>query len=250
MIILLVVMFLAGCESYMTGAPNGICSVQRQRPYHDSFLPQMSPAPYRIETNSTSYRPNEPINITITGDGVSFKGFFVTADTTSGAFNGRVDNVTSNVRMVRNCGMTHTDNSSKTSVTIVWTPPPLVHVGNVRFISVVVANFSTFWNNVGSALLTPDFTVYETHKSVWAKMYAQAQNGQQQGGRQIGQVQNGQQQGSRLNGQVQNGQQQGGRLNGQVQNGQQQRRGQRGQGRTNRMRNVNGMQSQFRSMNG
>ena len=51
---------LLGAEAYPEGAPAKVC-VEGGFPHHEGTEPQLSPAPYAIEVNSTEYDPGDVI---------------------------------------------------------------------------------------------------------------------------------------------------------------------------------------------
>ncbi|XP_041378281.1 putative ferric-chelate reductase 1 [Gigantopelta aegis] len=176
LLVLLTASAFVSVSAYKNGAPTFLCAGTFNRPVHETNLPNNKPAPYKFVMNATGvYRPSEPISITLHGNGVSFKGFFVTADTTTGMFDGSVLNTTMGEKAVPSCGMTHVDNSTKMAITLVWTPPKRAHVGNIQFVATVVYNFTLYWSNVRSDYLEPDMTQYRDLDVVMQEMAAEQQ---------------------------------------------------------------------------
>ncbi|XP_046381171.1 putative defense protein 3 [Haliotis rufescens] len=165
---------LAFCLSAVTcvfafpnGAPAELCGSPLGRPMHNETLPQSTCSPFQIVVNATEYGPEQPINITIHGNGLPFRGFLVTADTTTGMFDGTCLNTSADAKAVPNCGMTHSSSVDKTSVTLLWYPPTIVHVGSIQFKLVVVKEYSTYWSDVRSSVLTPSKTGYYSLTDMW-----------------------------------------------------------------------------------
>ncbi|XP_028666970.1 putative ferric-chelate reductase 1 [Erpetoichthys calabaricus] len=153
----LVFLLVHGVTAYSSGLLLDACNTML--PLHDSVA-QISPPPYEITTDKSSYSPGDEIKVTIRGLTHPFKGFLLEAwqdgirnavgsfaEPNSGdQFQGLQCNG------VPNSAVSHTDKLDKTQVQIAWISPtsPL---GNIEFRATLVENKTTFWENVTSALV-------------------------------------------------------------------------------------------------
>ncbi|XP_074859129.1 putative ferric-chelate reductase 1 [Carettochelys insculpta] len=151
--------FCAVFSARVLGFPDG-----KVIPSCDSMLPghhapsQTTSAPYKISVSSTSFDPGDKIIVTLQGiDNSSFAGFLlqartVTGDSIVGTFQITDQNTQGLLcNQVKSSSVSHTNSSSKQTVTAIWVAPS--GTGNVQFRATVVQDFSVFWTDVRSQTL-------------------------------------------------------------------------------------------------
>ena len=143
---------LSTINAYKAGAPATVCN--SMMPKHGAAA-QTDFAPYIILILPILYSSGTTHTVTLVTTGSSFKGYLLTMR--------RVDNHTiivpgfsapNGAQLLTcdnqtNAAVTHTDNSSKTSVMFTWTAPAQ-SVGDLQVVATVVQNKKTFWTNIES----------------------------------------------------------------------------------------------------
>ncbi|XP_060928351.1 putative defense protein Hdd11 [Limanda limanda] len=142
-------------DAYPGGAPTGAC--EDMMPRHSGVLPQPSPAPYSVLTNTNNYQPGNPITVTITGP--EYRGVLLEART-SGNTNalGTWNLPPPDTRFLECNGapqgaVTHSNTNLKGNTTVYrWIPPKFTVP--VYFMATIAQQRTVFWINVKSSTLT------------------------------------------------------------------------------------------------
>ncbi|XP_044053029.1 putative defense protein 3 [Siniperca chuatsi] len=159
-VMLQVLCFVSG---YPTGAPTGACV--DMLPRHSGVLPQPSPAPYTLLTNTRTFQPGKPITVTVTGP--EYRGVLLEARK-EGSTNalGSWQLPPPDTRFLECTGtpqgaITHSNTNLKGNTTVYsWIPPN--STSPVYFMATVAQQRTVFWVNVRSATLTggkPDLSL-------------------------------------------------------------------------------------------
>ncbi|KAE8610572.1 hypothetical protein XENTR_v10012171 [Xenopus tropicalis] len=148
--------YFASVFSFPSGQISASCDTML--PQHRGSTPQTTASPYFITVSNTTFKSGDSITVTIqSNSGNTFKGFLLEAlsvggDTATGTFtitNGDTQGLSCSAGP--NSAVSHTSDSSKSSVTTSWTAPS--GAGPVRFRATVLQGFSTFWSGVESQTL-------------------------------------------------------------------------------------------------
>ncbi|OCT65968.1 hypothetical protein XELAEV_18042222mg [Xenopus laevis] len=147
---------------FPTGAPTSAC--ETMMPGHPGVVPQSSPSPYIIKTNSSSYTKGNPIQVQIIGPG--YRGILLESRTfrstaTLGTWLQPVNNT-----KVLSCpensrgAMTHSNIILKTqATTYTWMPPETVCPNIIFFIATIAEGYDTYWLGVRSSFIWRDSSV-------------------------------------------------------------------------------------------
>ncbi|RDD38018.1 Ferric-chelate reductase 1 [Trichoplax sp. H2] len=155
---LLVLIFVAACNAFSTGAPLTACT--NMIPGH-SVASQTSTPPYTLTVSASSYTASSTLTLTITAtSGGNFKGFFLQARAANSSntvaygefFNAPAGAKTIACNDLANSAATHANSDQKTSISISWRAPS--PVGNVQFFLTVVQQFTTLWTGIKSGIIT------------------------------------------------------------------------------------------------
>jgi len=149
---------LAGhlCHALPTGAPEQACD--NFTPDHRGAVAQTTEAPYALEVSSDTVGQGSTVSVTLksTQSNAPFAGFLIKAVSLTGTQPlGSFSSTEKHVQF-RDCGsseksaVTHTSKDNKTQVTVTWTAPTNFN-DEVLFVATVVANFTTFWQNIKSS---------------------------------------------------------------------------------------------------
>eukprot|EP00079_Xenopus_tropicalis_P035335 XP_017949106.1 PREDICTED: putative ferric-chelate reductase 1 [Xenopus tropicalis] len=148
--------YFASVFSFPSGQISASCDTML--PQHRGSTPQTTASPYFITVSNTTFKSGDRITVTIqSNSGNTFKGFLLEAlsvggDTVTGTFtitNGDTQGLSCSAGP--NSAVSHTSDSSKSSITTSWTAPS--GAGPVRFRATVLQSFSTFWSGVESQTL-------------------------------------------------------------------------------------------------
>ncbi|XP_008287713.1 putative defense protein Hdd11 [Stegastes partitus] len=150
--LLQVLCFVSG---YPSGAPTGAC--EDMIPRHTGILPQPSPAPYTLLTNTKTFEPGKPITVTISGP--EYRGVLLEART-DGSTNalGSWLSPPPDTKFLECSGnpqgaVTHSNTNVKSSNTVYsWMPPN--STSPVHFMATVAQQRAVFWVNVRSSTLS------------------------------------------------------------------------------------------------
>ncbi|XP_024131634.1 putative defense protein 3 [Oryzias melastigma] len=142
-------------EGYPSGAPTGAC--EDMIPRHMGVLPQPSPAPYSLLTDSRTFEAGKPITVTIKGP--DYRGVLLEART-DGSTNalGSWSLPPPDTKFLQCAGnpqgaVTHANTNLKGNSTVYnWIPPSITNP--VYFVATVAEQRTVFWLNVRSATLT------------------------------------------------------------------------------------------------
>ncbi|KAG1957821.1 ferric-chelate reductase [Pimephales promelas] len=150
-----VLQVLSCAQSFPNGAPASACA--DMIPRHGAIQPQPNPAPYTIQTSSTTLQPGNPITVVIKGP--DYAGVLLEAcsgsDTTA---LGTWQTPPSNTKFLECSGnpqgaITHANTLIKNNSTVyTWTPPATAK--SIFFMATVAQQRSVFWVNVKSPTLT------------------------------------------------------------------------------------------------
>ncbi|KAM4578173.1 putative defense protein 3 [Fundulus diaphanus] len=152
-LIALQVLCLVHC--YPNGAPTGAC--KDMMPKHAGVVPQPSPAPYSILTNTKKYQAGMPVTVTIIGP--QYRGVLLEARTEG--FNdayGTWKLPPPDTKFLQCSGnpegaMTHANTNLKGNATVyTWIPHDTVNP--IYFMATVAQQRTIYWLNVRSNILT------------------------------------------------------------------------------------------------
>ncbi|KAK7165417.1 hypothetical protein R3I94_003699 [Phoxinus phoxinus] len=152
-VVVLQVLTCALC--FPNGAPASTCV--DMMPRHGAIQPQPNPAPYTIQTSSTTLQPGQPITVVIKGP--DYAGVLIEARSGSDtAALGTWQTPPSNTKFLL-CSenpqgaITHANTNIKNNSTVyTWTPP--ASAKSIFFMATVAQQRSVFWVNVMSPTLT------------------------------------------------------------------------------------------------
>lgn len=128
-------------------------------PHHHS-RGQTSPSPYQLQTNSSTYRPGELIQVTLWGQ--SFEGFLLQArdptqddPATLGSFILTDPHSTQllNCNKHKGSAVSHTSKSLKSLVRVLWRPPSDPPT-QVQFLVTVVSHYDKFWVKIPGPIIS------------------------------------------------------------------------------------------------
>ncbi|GFN73736.1 ferric-chelate reductase 1 [Plakobranchus ocellatus] len=129
-------------SSYPTGAPTGACTSLNP----DSHGPSTAkdPSPYKLSFSSSTYKPGDVIKVTLSG--AMFKGFLIVGRKEGDVSMANVgffqSPSSSDAQLLCTTGkdgngMTHTNNTVKSTITLAWKAPS-ESMGNIEFHYTVV----------------------------------------------------------------------------------------------------------------
>ncbi|GFS17603.1 ferric-chelate reductase 1 [Elysia marginata] len=130
-------------SSFPTGAPLNACMTLDPSSSHGSST-AIGPSPYKLTYSSSTYRPGEVIQVTLSGS--QFKGFLIVGrkaiDTTRANVGLFQTPSTPDAKLLctglqEGNGVTHTNNTVKSSITLNWKAPSSA-VGDIAFHFTVV----------------------------------------------------------------------------------------------------------------
>ncbi|KAK7093221.1 putative defense protein 3 isoform X1 [Littorina saxatilis] len=171
-----VAVVVAMTNAYPNGAPtlqmnmmmNSMCTTGNMRPGHTRngqfYMPQNTPAPFTLTVDNANipYKTGSKVRVTLTAKpGKSFKGFFITGDGEDapaglqGTFEAALGTQAKPARFCRQ-GITHTNNLTKTAVTVLWSPNVNYTHGKIQFKATVVESFERFYTGVLSNTVNAD----------------------------------------------------------------------------------------------
>ncbi|KAK3583791.1 hypothetical protein CHS0354_022834 [Potamilus streckersoni] len=146
------------------GAPEDACFYMTPRHLHPhtsrKVFPQSGDGFYNITVSSNTFRPDRPIKVTLWGP--PFKGFMMVAaeegaiDWPTGIFYPENRDAKTLYCLDRGDTVTHSNNSYKTEVSVLWYGPENTNLDQVQFIATIVVNITTYYTNIKSGFLTPD----------------------------------------------------------------------------------------------
>ncbi|XP_077062783.1 putative defense protein 3 isoform X2 [Siphateles boraxobius] len=150
-----VLQVLTSVLSFPNGAPASTCV--DMMPRHGGIQPQPNPAPYTIQTSSTTLQPGKPITVVIKGP--DYSGVLLEARSGSDTKAlGTWQTPPSNTKFLECSGnqqgaITHANTNIKNSSTVyTWTPPATAK--SIFFMATVAQQRAVFWVNVKSPTLT------------------------------------------------------------------------------------------------
>ncbi|XP_023270147.1 putative defense protein 3 [Seriola lalandi dorsalis] len=150
----LVLQVLRCVGGYPSGAPTGAC--EDMLPRHSGVLPQPSPAPYALLTNTRTFQPGQPITVTISGP--VYRGVLLEARTGSGTNAlGSWQLPPPDTKFLECSGnpqgaVTHSNTNLKGNSTVYrWIAPN--STSPVYFMATVAQQRTVFWVNVKSTTL-------------------------------------------------------------------------------------------------
>ncbi|KAI3372806.1 hypothetical protein L3Q82_023267, partial [Scortum barcoo] len=142
-------------SGYPSGAPTGAC--EDMMPRHSGVLPQPSPAPYAVLTNTRTFVPGKPITVTVTGP--EYRGVLLEARTGSSTNAlGSWQLPPPDTKYLECTGnpqgaVTHANTNVKGNTTVYsWIPPD--STSPIYFMATVAQQRAVFWVNVRSSTLT------------------------------------------------------------------------------------------------
>ncbi|XP_071337799.1 putative defense protein 3 [Trachinotus anak] len=151
---LLVLQLLCFVGGYPSGAPTGAC--EDMLPRHSGVLPQSSPAPYALHTDTRTFQPGQPITVTISGP--EYRGVLLEARTGSNMNTlGNWELPPPDTKFLECSGnpqgaVTHSNTNLKGNSTAYrWIAPN--STSPVYFIATVAQQRTVFWVNVKSTTL-------------------------------------------------------------------------------------------------
>ncbi|MEQ2225940.1 hypothetical protein ILYODFUR_022700 [Ilyodon furcidens] len=152
---LLTLQVLGFVDCYPSGAPTGAC--KDMMPRHAGVVPQPSPAPYSILTNTRRFQPGMPVTVTIIGP--PYRGVLLEARTEghNDAY-GTWKLPPPDTKFLECSGnpqgaITHANTNLKGNSTIyTWIPHDTVNP--VYFMATVAQQRTIYWLNVRSNILT------------------------------------------------------------------------------------------------
>ncbi|XP_051546421.1 putative defense protein 3 [Myxocyprinus asiaticus] len=156
MILGVVLLQVLNCAlSYPNGAPTSACV--DMMPRHVGAQPQPSPAPYTIQTSSSTFQTGKPVTVAIKGP--DYRGVLLEARSGSDVNAiGTWQTPPSNTKFLECAGnqqgaITHANTTIKNNSTIyTWIPP--APEKNIYFMATVAQQRTVYWLNVKSSTLT------------------------------------------------------------------------------------------------
>ncbi|KAK7093224.1 putative defense protein 2 [Littorina saxatilis] len=154
---------LALVTCYPDGAPAKDCWTER--PLHGDHMPAHGDPPYEITVDklgdsfdANTYTPGEYIQVTISSrDGTPFKGYLLKVYSSNGVSAGVWGAKKGEQHVLRKCGVTHNNNTATNTTTIMWKAPTSPIMDTIQFKAIIVKDYVTFYNNVLSRPLKPDY---------------------------------------------------------------------------------------------
>lgn len=157
-------------DSKPNGAPQDSCFYMTPRHIHPhtnrKVFPTRAMGLYNITTSADVFRPDRPIRVTLWGP--PFKGFMMVAaeegakDWPTGIFYSD-DGSAKMLKCLANADTaTHTNNSYKDSVSVLWYGPENIMSEQIQFIATVVVNLTIYYPNIRSGFLRFDPTLSGT----------------------------------------------------------------------------------------
>jgi len=162
--------------NFNVSAMSSNCMSGNFRPKNGQFMPQADKSPFTVDVTSPSimmYRPGQLVTVQITiPAGKSIRGFFLHGDNSQPTFGGKLTcdkdatnkPVATKVTVCGTQGMTHVDETEKTSNIVCKWNPPSFSVGKVQFSATIVVNRTTFYTGVLSEVTldpAPNTQTYE-----------------------------------------------------------------------------------------
>jgi len=156
-IVVILSAILAVAWSYPTTVPPSpeVCS--KMTPGHGPS-PQKSKSPYTIDVSTANVKGGNNVQVTLSGNGETFKGFYVQARDAQGNRVGTFIPDDGAVKVhgcggIKNNAAHHSGKDDKQSITVHWKAPQAFS-GQVTFVATFVHEFETFWTNVKSGPVT------------------------------------------------------------------------------------------------
>ncbi|XP_054621477.1 putative ferric-chelate reductase 1 isoform X2 [Dunckerocampus dactyliophorus] len=157
------VVFLLGCLAptvwcYTSGQVAASC--ESLQPQHSGLHPQAHPAPFRITTHRRKHKFREEVTVDLQAPGSkAFMGFLLQAQVLGESDPVGSFRLTTNDAQLLNCShkpnsaVSHTSQSPKTSIQVIWTSGSSGNAKPIEFHASFVQNYGTFWVDVISATL-------------------------------------------------------------------------------------------------
>ncbi|KAK3591241.1 hypothetical protein CHS0354_010609 [Potamilus streckersoni] len=138
-----------------SGAPGSKCA--DMFPIHGNTLAQRDASPYTVKVSTTTYKAGDKISVTISGRG-DFRGFLLVAKQNDETPVGSFESTDAGSQVI-SCthggqALTHSSKNLKSSMTTHWTAPNTA-VGNIILVATVVADYTEFWVNIKSPVISP-----------------------------------------------------------------------------------------------
>ncbi|XP_049889937.1 putative ferric-chelate reductase 1 [Epinephelus moara] len=158
-IVLLLVRIAPLVLCYSSGQVMDSC--EDMQPHHFGLRPQTESTPFTVTTDHSSYRIGEEVKVQLQAPASTpFIGFLLQAReiggwSTVGSFTlttGAAQLLPCSQR--RNSAVSHTSESSKTSIQVTWRSEASEDAKNIQFRASFVQNYRTFWVNVTSPVIT------------------------------------------------------------------------------------------------
>ncbi|XP_049423044.1 putative ferric-chelate reductase 1 [Epinephelus fuscoguttatus] len=136
-------------------------SCEDMQPHHFGLRPQTESAPFTVTTDHSSYRIGEEVKVQLQAPASTpFIGFLLQAREIGGwSTVGSFTLTTEAAQLLpcsqrRNSAVSHTSESSKTSIQVTWRSEASEDAKNIQFRASFVQNYRTFWVNVTSPVIT------------------------------------------------------------------------------------------------
>ncbi|XP_059380150.1 putative ferric-chelate reductase 1 [Carassius carassius] len=148
---------------YGNGRVSSVCG--SMMPNHGSNA-QTSTAPFTVTADKITFKEGDQITVVLNSQsGKQFKGFMLQARQVGSTTSIGTFNVVDNIAQLLSCdgaanrAVSHTSDSSKSTVQAKWTAPTSGQIGNIEFRATFVETANTFWVGVTSPTVAYTGTV-------------------------------------------------------------------------------------------